>query len=300
MGNIRSIYFINSQGERADLYFSLSPWFWEMGHRRGFTAPEVELYKQKYANGTTKVLKKKPKPRTVSMKMIAMGSSRSERDAVFFDMVAKLIDLSGDGKNGRLYVMRSDGTEVYLNCVYSSGLDIEEQYRKYHTFTLEFYGADPYFYKDAPNTVIEVPASQKLTLGDDLFLGTHTLGETSGTASGIVTNTGSAPLQPVIKVIGVYGGITIKNNTTGAEIALTNIAVPDGWTLVIDTRDDTKDIYMLDTEGGTHPAGQYLDWENLDFDFDIASGENDIMFNVAEGSYTDSILFEMAERYLSA
>ena len=59
MDNIRSIYFINSQGERADLYFSLSPWFWEMGHRRGFTAPEIELYTQKYVNGTTKVLKKK-------------------------------------------------------------------------------------------------------------------------------------------------------------------------------------------------------------------------------------------------
>lgn len=299
MDNIRSIYFINSSGQRANLYHAESPQFFEMGYRRGFSAPEIEIHWQKYANGVTKVLKRQLKPRYVSMKMMAMGESRAERDAVFFDMVSKLMDVSG-GEDGKLYVMRSDGTEVYINCVYSSGLSVEEQYRRYQSFILEFYAADPYFYKDAPNTVIEIPASQKLTLGDTLALGEHVLGETSGTASGIVSNHGSEPLKPVIKAVGISGSITIKNLTTGVEIALSGVTIPTGSTLVIDTRDDTKDIYILAEDGTTYPAGQYLDWENLDFSFDIVPGDNIVSFEVSIGSMTDQIIFEMSERYLSA
>ena len=101
--------------------------WWELRGRSGFTAPEMEIISQRYANGVTKILKRMLTPRTVSVKMVVTGDTTAERDASFFSMIKRLMDLNG-GDTGKLYVRRSDGMVVYLNCAYSSGLSIVEEY----------------------------------------------------------------------------------------------------------------------------------------------------------------------------
>lgn len=295
-----SLVYENASGVKTILSDRTITSYWELRGRSGFTAPEVEIITQRYANGVTKILKRITQPRTVSVNMVVTGNSTAQRDALFFDMISHLMNISG-GEVGKLYIKRSDGVEVYLNCAYSSGLSITEEYKKFHRFTLEFYAADPYFYHDLEDVEITLPPSSKITLRDGLYLGMgHLLGETTGEGQGVVTNYSAETLQPVIKAAQVKGNFSIKNQTTGQELVLHDIESKLTDTLVIDTRDSMKNIYILHDDGTKTAAGQYLDWNNVDLDFSIVSGENTISFVAGVGSYTEGVVFEMSERYLSA
>ena len=148
MDNCDLVYFVNSQGKRAVLSSPDNPNYWELRGRSGFTAPDVDIFTKKFASGAVKYLGKVLKPRTCSMKMVCIGKDTAERDQIFFEMLDTLLDYKGEGE-GKLYVKRSDGSIYYLNCVYSGGMNIVEQYQKFHLFTLSFYAADPLFYASA-------------------------------------------------------------------------------------------------------------------------------------------------------
>lgn len=164
------VYFVNSQGETVYLSSPGNRNYFELMGRTGFTAPELDIFSEKYANGKTRYFGKAIKPRTCRMNMVVRGKDQAERDKVFFDMIDILLDVAG-GEEGRLYVKGSDGSLVYLNCVYSSGLKVTEQYKTLQKFALEFYAADPWFYRkkeiripvNSPSTVVEVinPTAEK-------------------------------------------------------------------------------------------------------------------------------------------
>ena len=139
------VVFENSQGKTVVLSNPQNTQYWELLGRYGFTAPEVDIHTQQYASGKTIYLGKTIQPRICGMNMIVRGSSSAERDKVFFDMLDVLLDADGDGE-GKLILKRFDGVKVNLYCVYSSGMRIVEEYKKFHRFTLEFYAADPWFY----------------------------------------------------------------------------------------------------------------------------------------------------------
>ncbi len=300
MDNFESLTFVNSSGQ--EVYLSnpdITRW-WELRGRAGFTAPEIEIISQKYANNVTKILKRLIQPRTVSVNMVLTGASTAERDTVFFEMVSRLMDVEG-GATGKLYVRRSDGMVVYLNCAYSSGLSIVEEYRKFHRFTLEFYAPDPYFYRDLEDTSIDVNVGNYLTLSDSLMIGEyHRIGEFSSEGSGVINNTSTENLQPVIQLQGVYGNITINNQDSGYSIIINNLYMTTGQTLVIDTRDDSKNIYIENPDGTTIQAGQYLEWNNSDYEFPIIPGENHISYTGSPGSVIEKLEFSTAQRFLSA
>ena len=121
--------------------------------RYGFTAPDVQIYTQKYASGEERFFGKEAKPRTCGLKMLVGGKDRAERDGVFGRMLDVLLDARGKGE-GKLYVRRSDGSLVFLNCVYSSGMRIAEQYQRFRKFNVEFYAADPWFYLERKYDVV--------------------------------------------------------------------------------------------------------------------------------------------------
>ena len=295
-----SLVFENASGVKTILSDRMVTSYWELRGRSGFSAPDVDIITQKYANGVTKILKRITKPRTVSINMIVTGQNTAMRDTLFFRMIGQLMDVS-NGEVGKLYIKRSDGVEVYLNCAYSSGLNVTDEYRKFHRFTLEFYAADPFFYRDVPDVTITLPASSKITLRDGLYLGDgHVLGETSGKGLGTIWNESQETLQPVIKAMRVQGQFAITNQTTGKELILKNIFGATTDILVIDTREYSKSIYLLHADGTKTAAGQYLDWDNIDLEFPIIPGENVISFEAGVGSYTEGVVFELAEKYLSA
>ena len=295
-----SLVYVNSKGYRTILSDKNVKTHFELGARSGFTAPEIDLITQKYYDGTTKILKRQMNPRTVSISMMVTGKTEYQRDALFFQMINQLMDVS-EGEEGRLYVKRSDGIIVYLNCAYTSGLNVTEDYRRFQRFTLEFYAADPYFYRDLEPVSIVLPPESRLTLRDRILLGAgHVLGETTGEGYGIVKNNGYESILPVIKAKRLNGNFRITNKTTGQTLALNNITTGADQTLVIDTRSSSKSIKIVNSDGTWIAAGQYLDWENIDMDFEIAPGENEITFAAGIGSYTEGIDLEMSERFLSA
>lgn len=300
MDNYESLVYVNASGVRVDLSTPETTKWWELLGRAGFSAPEIENITQKYANGLTKLLKRQLQPRIVSVRMVIVGETNADRDSAFFDMIEKLMDVHNDG-NGKLYARRSDGVTVYLNSVYSSGLSIVEEYRKFHRFTLEFYAADPYFYRDLKQDVISIPQNERLTLHDGIVLGNiHKLGETAGSASGGIMNDCAEILDPIIKAYGVRGSITITNTTTGKVLQFTGVYCPDGSSLIIDTRPENKSVYIENADGTRTSAGQFLSWESQDLDFGIIPGANQIRFDVSQGSYTESLVFLLSEKYLSA
>lgn len=293
------ICYVNGSGQEVILSSpDITRWF-ELKGRKGFTAPEMDLITQKYANGVTKILKRQIKPRTVIISMMVTGESEAERDRVFFEMISRLMDVNG-GNTGKLYVKRSDGMTVYLNCAYSSGLSVYEQYRRYQQFDLEFLAPDAYFYKDLEDTVIQVTYGGFLTLSSTHLFGIHKIGEFNSSGSGVVTNDWLETLQPVIRLQRVNGSVTIKNNDTNESIVMKNVSMEQGQTLVIDTRDDSKNIYIENSDGTTQQAGQYLDWSNQDYEFPIIPGDNHITYVGGEGSVIDKLTFTMSQRYLSA
>ena len=74
----------------------------------------------------------------------------------------------------------------------------------------------------------------------------------------------------------------------------------NGQTLVIDTRDDSKNIYLVNADGTTIQAGQYLNWSNTNYEFPLVPGENNISYVGSTGSTVEQLEFSAAERYLSA
>lgn len=164
------VYFVNSQGKRAVLSSPDNRNYWELRGRSGFTAPDVDNFVEKFADGTYKFFGKAFKPRSCTMRMVCVGENSAERDRLFFEMLDILLDADGEGE-GRLYVMTSSGAMAYLNCVYAGGMNIVEQYQKLHLFTVEFYAADPWFYIDQ---VFEITGTTgSVTIKNPLTLDTY-------------------------------------------------------------------------------------------------------------------------------
>ena len=300
MDNYESLVFVNGSGETVELSTPETTKWWELRGRSGFTAPEIEIISQKYANGVTKILKRLLTPRAVTVNMVITGDTTQERDASFFGMISKLMDIDG-GNTGKLYARRSDGLEVYLNCAYSSGLSIVEEYRKLHRFTLEFYAPDPYFYRDLPDAAININPGSYLTLSDTLLFGNyHKIGEITSFGSGVIDNDSGESIQPVIRLQKAVGTLTITNEDSGYSIIISGISMTSGQTLVIDTRDDSKNIYIENPDGTTVQAGQYLEWSNTNYEFPILPGQNHISYDGSAGSAIESLTFSMSERFLSA
>ena len=295
-----SLVYENASGIRTVLSDSMISSYWEMRGRTGFSAPEIEIITQKYASGVTKVLKRITQPREVSIQMVVTGKNRAKRDTLFFEMIDQIMDISG-GDVGKLYITRGDGVTVYLNCSYSSGLSVQEEYQKFHKFTLSIYAADPYFFRDLADVLVDLPPESKLTLRDWVVLGEgHVLGETSGIGRGTIRNATGSRMDPIIRAKKISGNFSITNLTTGNELVLKNINSLTSDTLVIDTRETSKSIFLEHADGTKTAAGQYLDWGNIDLDFPIIPGDNDIRYEAGAGSYTEGVVFQMSERYISA
>lgn len=141
------VYFVNSQGKSTVLLSPENRQYWQQGGRYGFSSPEVDNFTKKFASGMTRFFGKTLKERHCGIRMILRGSTPADCDRVFAEMLDVLLDIDGTGE-GKLYIRRYDGTMVFLNCVYASGMNIVEQYKRFKKFTVEFLAADPMFYTE--------------------------------------------------------------------------------------------------------------------------------------------------------
>lgn len=268
-----SLIYENASGVRTVLSDSAVTTNWELRGRSGFSAPDVELITQKYINGQTKIVGRIIKPRTVTMNMIVRGSSTKDRDDIFFKMIEDLIDVDG-GDIGKLFVKRSDGSTVYLNCSYASGLKVKEEYKLFHRFTLEFYAEDPYFYsEDLIETVELTQSGTPITLGEDLTLNGWCLDwTTSVTGSGTIDNPYSHEADPIYKIAGFRVDLTISNGEK--SLSFDDLDMEQTDVIVIDTRERYKQAYILHPDGTRTDILGNLVWNDADLSLPLAPGYN--------------------------
>jgi len=292
-----SLVYENAQGVQVTLSDPEVTDCWELRGRYGFTAPTIELITQKYVNGSVKIVGRIVQPRTCGVNMVVVGDDREDRDTIFFDMVEKLLDVDG-GDVGKLYITRSDGTVVILNCAYSSGLSIADEYRKFHRFTLEFYAEDPYFYSSPYTQEIDSIEADIITLAQDLYLGMWSLGTGTISGTGTITNPTGQNIEPIYSISGVRSSLVIKNNTTNQTMAFYEIETYPGDTIIIDTREKIKAAYIKKANGSIVSIMDKVDWTNEEFSLPLVPGAN----NISVSGYGEEapLVVDIMERYLSA
>lgn len=268
----KSLVYENAAGVRVVLSAPNMDQFWELRGRTGFSAPEVRLITEKYVNGNERIVNRIVEPRTVSINMIVRGKTSAIRDKVFFSMIDVLMDTS-KGEIGKLYVTRSDGRTVILNCSYASGMNVEEQYRNFHIFTLEFYAADPYFYTLPDKQTVEFN-DDDITLSDDLYLGDWRLGWGVMSATSIVTNQTGYEADPIYEIAGTRQSLEIRNHSLRKSLILSNLKMETGDVLVIDTRPKYKSVYIRHADRTIISALGSLSWSTISIDLPMPSGNS--------------------------
>lgn len=268
-----SLIYENASGVRTILSDRSVSSLWELRGRTGFSAPDVELITQKYINGQTKIVGRIIKPREVSVNMVVIGQSIAKRDAVFFQMIEALIDVDG-GDIGKLYIKRSDGSTVYLNCAYASGLRVTEEYKLFHRFTLTFYAEDPYFYsQDVVETVTLTQTGTPITLGEDLTLNGWCLDWTTNVSGeGTIENPFSHEATPVYRIAGFRTDLTISNGNK--SLSFDDLDMEQSDVIVIDTRERYKAAYILHPDGTRTDILGNLVWTDADLSLSLAPGNN--------------------------
>ena len=292
-----SISYINSQGEEFILSMKGDRRWWEMYGRFGFGAPAVKTEDREYANGSVRTLAAILQPRECGIQMVVLGDSNKQRDEYFFDMVSHLVQTGSKEDWGKLKIRRSDGTDVYLNCIYSGGVEeLQEAYWAFHMFTLNFRAGDPYFY-DLNETVLRSEElAQPIRLKTGLFLGKWRLN--SGITDITIDNTGEI-LYPVIEVMGPVSNIRITNMATGKTLAMNSaFSLTSGQTLTLDCRENRRGITL--TSGGSTSdisnqlaLGSSLIWP-------IVKGTNKLSLYYTASGNTSGYNIRYQKRYLSA
>ena len=162
--------------------------WWECYGREGFSAPKLDPVTREYADGMIDTLAVVMKPRKLTLQMVVSADSSQERDQVIADMASRLIQLGSRKSWGRLKIMRSDGTFVYIDCVYSGGMDaIAQNLPHLQKFSLQFYAGNGYFYDEFETLLSTQQLTDLVYLGDEIFLSDE-LFLTDGISSLLINN----------------------------------------------------------------------------------------------------------------
>lgn len=293
----KTLVYENPSGVQTILSSPAMTNYWEVGRRKGFTAPQVKIITQKYVNGNVRIVNTIKEPRTVSVTMILTGKTEASRDKYFHDMVDRLMDTT-KGDVGKLYIMRSDGLKVHLNCAYASGLDVVDQYKNLSKFTLEFYAADPYFYGVESIQTAEWNGGDIITLSQTLTLGQWCLGWGNLYTTKLLTNKLYGSVDPIYEIEGSRKSIMIRNASVKTFIEFDDLEMINGDTLVIDTRERYKRAYIRHADGTETTAMGSLRWKTISLSLPVPPGQSYLTAeSVGEPSPLNVI---MMNQYLSA
>ena len=271
--------------------------YWEVGTRKGFKAPQVKIITQKYVNGNVRIVNTLKEPRTVSLTMILTGKTEASRDRYFNDMVDRLMDTT-KGDVGKLYITRSDGLKVHLNCAYSSGLDVVDEYKNLSKFTLEFYAADPYFYSVENIQTVDVDEGTKLTLSETLMLNSWCLGFGNYKGTKLLTNRLNGSVDPIYEIKDPRNTLTIRNASVRSFIEFGGLKMQNDDVLVIDTRERYKRAYIRHPDDTETTAMGALKWKTISLSLPLPNGDSYLSVSTI-GSESQLNVITM-NQYLSA
>ena len=293
----KTLVYENPSGVQTILSSPAMTNYWEVGRRKGFTAPQVKIITQKYVNGNVRIVNTIKEPRTVSVTMILTGKTEASRDKYFHDMVDRLMDTT-KGDVGKLYIMRSDGLKVHLNCSYASGLDVVDQYKNLSKFTLEFFAADPYFYGVESIQTAEWDEEDIITLSHTLTLGDWCLGWGNLNTTKLLKNKLYGSVDPIYEIEGARKNILIRNASVRTFIEFDNLEMTVGDTLIIDTRERYKRAYIRHADGTETTAMGSLRWKTISLSLPVPPGDSYLTAKSNGENYPLNVV--MMNQYLSA
>lgn len=275
---------------------------WEIYGRTGFEAPPVEFVDEPYADGYVETIAVRMQPRDATLHMIVRGQSTLERDNTLHPIVNQLLEHGARTGWGKLYIDKSDGTIVYLNCFYSGGLESQsEDDPLMHKFSLSFHAADPHFYEQDWTGVIFSDTEQDgLYLSDTTFLSDMTfLSGGIQSSETIVKNMGQLA-YPVITVHGPAKNIKFENQHNGVKIELEEgFILATGETLTITCLDRKRSILLKNTAGVESDITNKLR-RGSSLVFPILHGNNYIKITYTDTNAMTYVNFAFQQRYLSA
>lgn len=290
--------YITSSGDEVVLSCEGYRKWWECYGRSGFFAPKLDYETRQYADGATDVLAISLKPRDLTVEMFVLGKSTKERDEILRDMASRLIQVGSRKNWGRLRVRRSDGKDLYIDCVYTGGLDeAVEKYPNIMQFQLSFHAGNGYFYDNnetlltTQNFADLVYLSDELYLSDDLYL-------TDGISGLQIENSGEA-FYPIVDVFGPASVIRIVNNTTGAVLAIDpEFELLANERLTFDCREHERQITFTDADGVITDVTEKLSL-GASLVWSIEKGSNNVTFYYTNSSSSTLARIRYRQRYYS-
>lgn len=298
-----ALKYITSQNIEIDLEsYDSDKEIRELAGRTGFEAPPVNYVNESYADGYVETIAVRLRPRDVTLHMIVRGRSLLERDNILRPITNLLVEHGAHTGWGKLYIDKSDGTIVYLNCFYSGGLESQsEDDPLMHKFSLSFHAADPHFYEQDWTRFIFADTEQDgLYLSDTTFLSDETfLSGGVQSSETIVKNLGQLA-YPVITVKGPAKNIKFENQLNGVKIELEEgFELKKDETMTIDCRDRKRSILLKNAAGVESDITNKLR-RGSSLVFPILHGNNYIKITYTDTNAETYVNFAFQQRYLSA
>lgn len=298
-----NLSYINARGEEIILDNTERTFLGELYGREGVEAPKLSYSEVRYADGSTEILAVNLEPREVTFYFSAPIENRHLEEKLE-EVKQRLIQTGSRPDNwGKLKIRRRDGLLLYLNCVYTGGID--ELVRKNNVsvnFSVSFRGEDPLFYTDFEQTytIRQDDRSGYLFMGADLFMSSslYMMSAQGNTGSDLFIN--GDLIYPKIIINGPAENISLVNGTTGRKIALASTVTLDmNEKITITTAKRQRTITKTDKYGVTTnlvpklTADSSLNWW-------LTRGTNDIQFNNSATTPESYLRFVYREGYLSA
>ena len=291
--------YITASGDEVVLSCKGYKKWWECYGREGFFAPKLDYAKREYADGSTEVLSVTLKPRTLKVRMFCLGGSTIERDEILRDIASRLIQIGTRNDWGKLRVRRSDGKDIYIDCVYIGGMDeIVEKNPNIQQFDLKFFAGDSYFYDIDESMLLERRLAYEIYLAEDLYL-EEDLYLTEGQITSATINNSGELFFPFVDVFGPALSIRIVNNTTGKTLGVDpSFRVLADQKLTFNCHEHERAITLTDENGVVTDVtdeillGSSLVWE-------IVKGKNDITFYYSNANADTFARLRYRQRYYS-
>ena len=277
--NMPNLAYINAKGTEIVLNDESRSFLGELRGREGFEAPELELTDVEFGNGSRQVVSAELKPRDVTCYFWAETPDLAAFDAQFNRLKGQLIQFGSMPQEGwgKLRIKLRAGGFVYLNCLYSGGL--ESMVRDSDTrvaFPMSFHADDPLFYDLSSTTLVLRAYSEgdRLVFSSTTFFGADTHFRSADASHEETVEVECFRIYPDIVITGPAANIMLVNVSTGKTIRFENtFSLLAGESLEIHTRPTERMAWWVKQNHTKVKALRYLT-ADTSLDWFMTSGEN--------------------------
>lgn len=195
---------------------------------------------------------------------------------------------------GKIRVVSPVGDQREINCVYTAGLEVEEQEGPsgptYQACPVAFTAHDPYWYDVSPTSKTFVLTS----LPSFFPIFPIQLTASQLVVDDTILNDGDVETWPVWTITGPGASITLRNSTTGKLLSIPSITLTAGQVLTIDTRPGAKSVLLDD---GTSQFSS-VDW-TVSTLWQLLKGTTVIRLEMTGITAASALSVSYYQRYLS-